>query len=286
MHQPLCSEQSANPSFKRIIYDFGANNGDDVPYYLKKADVVVAVEANPVLSRNIEERFSGEIQEGRLRVENCVLVGEGYDAKVYFYLHKRHHVLGQFPEPDKNVIADYEKILLPSQSVMQLLHKHGPPYYIKIDIERSEEIILRELFKNGVRPPYVSAESHSIGVFALLAGLGEYTAFKLVDGATVAEKYRNHSICVGGGQELYSFPSHSAGPFGDDIAGDWMNADDLFHLLAKKKLGWKDIHATNLVQPDPTSRLEQRRSAFRHFRVWVRGKLRSSRQAFVLSHPL
>jgi hypothetical protein len=31
----------------KIIYDLGANNGDDIPYYLLKADTVVAVEANP-----------------------------------------------------------------------------------------------------------------------------------------------------------------------------------------------------------------------------------------------
>jgi len=27
---------------KRVIYDFGANTGNDIPYYLKKADVVLS----------------------------------------------------------------------------------------------------------------------------------------------------------------------------------------------------------------------------------------------------
>jgi len=31
------SEISAASSMKKIIYDFGANNGDDIPYYLKKS---------------------------------------------------------------------------------------------------------------------------------------------------------------------------------------------------------------------------------------------------------
>jgi hypothetical protein len=34
---------------RKVIHDIGANNGDDIPYYLKKADIVVAVEADPVL---------------------------------------------------------------------------------------------------------------------------------------------------------------------------------------------------------------------------------------------
>ncbi|UWZ84092.1 FkbM family methyltransferase [Occallatibacter riparius] len=259
---------------RKIIYDFGANNGDDIPYYLKKADVVVAVEANPSLCREIETRFSEEIRDGRLQVENCVVAAEGSSPEVYFYLHKRHHVLGQFPEPDATVIGDFEKVLLPAKSVMQIVGEHGAPYYIKIDIEHYEEVILKELFRNAVKPAFISAEAHSIQVFALMAGMGEYSAFKLVDGETVAKKYRSHAIRVGGGVEPYSFPAHSAGPFGEDIAGEWMNADDLFHVLAKEGLGWKDIHATNRVQLDPGSQVEKRRQKMRHLRGWVGTKLR------------
>jgi predicted RNA methylase len=42
---------------KTLIYDFGANVGSHLDYYLEKADRVVAVEANPALCRAIEERF-------------------------------------------------------------------------------------------------------------------------------------------------------------------------------------------------------------------------------------
>lgn len=265
---------SGERSFKKIIYDFGANNGDDIPYYLKKADVVVAVEANPTLCRQIEERFSTAIHDGRLQIENCVLSAGDSQSQVPFYLHKRHHVLGQFPPPNTTVLADYEKILLPSRSVLDIVRQCGSPYYIKIDIEHYEEPILKALFQHGVRPPYISAESHSIRVFALLAGLGNYSAFKLVDGATIAQKYKNHSIAVNGASERYSFPPHSAGPFGDDIAGEWLNADDLFELLAKVGLGWKDIHATNLIEPDPAPRAEKKRGMRRHLRGWALSKLR------------
>jgi FkbM family methyltransferase len=262
-------------SAKKIIYDFGANNGDDIPYYLKKADVVVAVEANPALCREIEERFPDEIRHGRLFVENCVVAGNDEAAEVSFYLHKRHHVLGQLPEPDASVIGDYTRVTLPSEPVTQILERYGAPYYIKIDIEGFDDVLLEQLFKNGIKPPYISAESQNVRVFALLVGMGGYSAFKLTDGETVAVKYKDHLIQGSGGQERYSFPPHSAGPFGDDVAGEWMNAEDLFYKLAEAKLGWKDIHATNLVRIDPVSQRQKRRQMLRHFRGWMASRRRN-----------
>ncbi|HVC45814.1 MAG TPA: FkbM family methyltransferase [Terracidiphilus sp.] len=271
---PSLNIPAAAPS-RKIIYDFGANNGDDLPYYLKKADLVVAVEANPTLCATIQERFAADIEADRLRVENCVLVAEDEAPEVHFHLHKRHHVLGQFPRPAESVIGDYDRVTLPSQSVMRILEKHGAPFYIKLDIEGYDEVILREILRNHVRPPYLSAESTSIHVFALLAGLGGYAAFRLVEGATVAEKFKNHPIAVHGSRELYSFPPHSSGPFGEDLGGEWMSADDFFPVLASKGMGWRDIHATSLIQPDSTSRAQSRRLMLRHLRGWLAAKFRS-----------
>jgi hypothetical protein len=42
----------------------------------------------------------------------------------------------------------------------------------------------------------------------------------------------------------YSFPVHSAGPFGDDINGRWFDIRSFQKLLAIEGTGWKDIHAT------------------------------------------
>lgn len=92
------------------------------------------------------------------------------------------------------------------------------------------------------------------------------------DGATVEKKYTDCPIHGLGGLERYSFPRHSAGPFGEDLAGEWMNAEDLFYALAAAKLGWKDIHATNLVRPDPVSQRTKRRQMLRHFRGWMSAK--------------
>jgi len=248
--ESLCSTPNQT---KRIIYDLGSNNGDDIPYYLKKADVVVAVEANPLLCRDIESRFPTAIANDRLFVEHCVVTTDDTVNEVYFYISKRNHVLSQFPKPDDSVIGDFEKVLLPSKSILSLIAKYGQPHYIKVDIERYDGAILRALFLGNIRPRYISAESHSIEVFSILVGSGRYNAFKLVDGATVPTVYNSHQITVDNKLECYSFRYHSAGPFGDDVLGDWLTADKFFSFLAIEGLGWKDIHATNAVEPNPSA---------------------------------
>ena len=227
---------------KAIIYDIGANNGDDIPYYLKKADVVVAVEANPELCRQMQGRFSSEIQQGRLVIENCVLTSEDQGETVPFYLHKTNHVLSQFLPPKYNS-ENFERVLLSGKSVSQLFEEYGLPYYVKIDVEGYDHILLLSLFNRNITTQYISAESHSIEVFLLLTSLGGYNLFKIVDGNSVVNEYRNHLIKTIDGEEVYSFPFHSAGPFGEDVAGNWINSACLFRRLQSEGLGWKDIHA-------------------------------------------
>jgi hypothetical protein len=118
-------------------------------------------------------------------------------------------------------------------------------------VEGYDASILSSLFDLKIFPPFLSAESHSIDVFALLVSRGNYKSFKLVEGATVPVVYQRHSIKTLQGDELYAFPPHSAGPFGDDISGDWWTADNFFRYLGLARLGWKDIHVSNIVEPNP-----------------------------------
>jgi FkbM family methyltransferase len=221
-----------------VIYDFGANNGDDLPYYLTKSDVVVAVEANPDLCEQINTRFHEAIRNGKLFVENCILDVSG-DGDASFYIHKTNHVLSQFPKPDN--MGEYREVRLPSRQPIGIIRQYGPPHFVKIDVEHYDQFVLRNLFDAGIRPPFISAEAHNAEVFSLLVALGNYNSFKLVDGNTVSIKYKNHLV-------------HSAGPFGPDVEGDWMTADNFLVYLALEGLGWKDIHATNVVAPNPSAK--------------------------------
>jgi hypothetical protein len=127
--------------------------------------------------------------------------------------------------------------MLPSKSVLSLIEHYGHPYYIKIDIEGYDHEIVRNLIENRIFPEFISAESHSIEVFALLASSHFYTSFNLVDGPSVVEKYKNTPIRTLTGPEYFSFPGHATGPFGKDIKTPWMTSEHFFELLAYEGLG-------------------------------------------------
>lgn len=236
----------------KVIYDFGSNNGDDIPYYLMKADAVVAVEANPALADVIRRRFAAEIRDTRVFVENCVLTVDAAATFVPFYLHKTIHVKSQFPPPPAELAHDYQEVHLPARPLKDVLAQHGEPFYIKLDLEYYDAVVLEALFRDGIRPPFISAESHTPEVFCMMVAAGKYRAFKLVDGPSVAERFRDHPVKTTKGDTRYSFPVHSAGPFGEDIPGPWLNAENMFKLLAFQGFGWKDLHATTMEEPDPS----------------------------------
>lgn len=241
--------QDRDGTDKTVIYDFGANNGDNIEYYLKKSDIVVAVEANPVLCQEIRRRFESEIQQRKLVLENCVLTVGDQASEVPFFIHKTKDVLSQLHPPRAN-LAEFEQVILPCKSVTQLVKNYGFPHYVKIDIEGFDHAILRALLDAQIRPKYLSAEAHRIEIFLLLTSLGAYNSFKLVNGKTVDTDYRDHWIETNEGKESYSFKFHSAGPFGEDVKGDWIDSAELFRRLRSEGLGWKDIHVR---KDDPQS---------------------------------
>jgi FkbM family methyltransferase len=239
------------PSSGHVIYDFGANNGDNIAYYLRKPYRVVAVEANPALCRRIEERYAEAVASGRLVVVCCVISTGPETGEVPFYLHKRKPVLSQFPKPAADKAARFDEVALPALSPVSIIARHGTPHYIKIDLEHYDAAVLRSLFEQGIFPDYISAEAHTVEVFCLLVAAGNYRAFKLVDGRSVSTRYANHPIATTDGINNHIFPSHSAGPYGNDIDGPWCDADQLFRQLAEAGLGWKDIHASRHDAPSP-----------------------------------
>ena len=248
------------PLTSKVIYNFGANTGDDIPYFLKKGDVVIAVEANPILCSEIQDKFSNEITQGRLFVENCVLTSDQFSGDVPFYVHKYSHIISQFPKPCDLEIINFEKIMLPSKTASSVIRQYGEPYYVKIDVENYDHEILRDLFKNEIYPMWISAESHTVEVFCLLVSINVYKSFNLVDGPYNEIKFKNFPIKTNFGKELYSFPGNSSGPFAEDLQTPWMTANNFFEFLAFEKLGWKDIHASKLELATHESR-----SLFSHY---------------------
>jgi FkbM family methyltransferase len=245
----------------KVIYDFGMNNGDDVEYYLKKDLKVVGVEANPQLCAVCAERFADSINNGQLTILNVALAGQSSSEQITFYVHKTNHVLSQVPKPDPSWIADFEPIQVSQKRASDIVIEHGPPHYIKIDLERMDHVIIADLFGSGIFPDFISAESHSVDTFALFVCHG-YDSFNLVDGASVHKIYANAKIATPRGKMEHSFKHHSAGPFGEDIISPWNDKNSFLYVLALAGLGWKDIHASKVINPKLNSQI-----SMRHFKL-------------------
>tara|TARA_Y100000590_G_scaffold414389_1_gene511238 strand:- start:618 stop:1403 length:786 start_codon:yes stop_codon:yes gene_type:complete len=233
----------------KIIYDFGASDGKNIPYYLLKSDLIVAVEANPNLVDNINEKFKKEIIEKKLVVLNYIISNETTEDLKDFYIHKTNHHLST-TNPYNNITDNYNKIKLKSKNATEIINEFGKPFYVKIDIENQDHLILENLFLSKIIPPYISAEAHDIKVLTLMSALGRYESFKLVIGSDVEKKYKDHKIKTNNNTIEYSFPHHSAGPFGNDINGPWLTLNNLFQPLAYLNHGWVDIHCSNIDKAD------------------------------------
>ena len=229
---------------KKIIYDLGANVGSNLEYYLKKAGKVVAVEANPVLAEKLREKFASAISAGKLFIEQSVISADQGAARVPFYIHKLHSAISQFPKPDPAILNEFDCVLLPSKSIAEIIKHYGAPWYIKIDLEHYDAVVLKALFESNIRPPFISAEAHHADILITLAGIGGYKAFQSIDAYVIPNRFKNHVIQTLNGAEKYSFVAHSAGPCGDDLGTEWLTAENIIGQLAVERFGWKDIHAT------------------------------------------
>jgi FkbM family methyltransferase len=231
-----------------VIYDVGSNNGDDIPYYLKKAGRVVAVEANPVLCAGIRDRFATEIASGALILVEGAAIADAEDRDVIFGVHTSNAVLSSLSFDDDP--SHFKQLTVRGYSLAGLITRHGAPIYVKIDVEGLDYPLVKSLFDHGIFPRYISAEAHEPLVAALLMAQPCYTAFNIVEGASVARVYSDATIATEGGAEaVHSFPHHSAGPFGEDLTSPWLSRGDFLRRIGVTGCGWKDIHATSELQP-------------------------------------
>jgi FkbM family methyltransferase len=222
-----------------VVYDVGANNGDDTEYYLKKGFRVVAIEAHPGLASHIRARFAGEFQYGRLQVLN-VAVGDG-DYKSRLYVNSKDSKLCTLVKPI-HCDEQWSDIEVDVNRLSTIVKAHGCPAHVKLDVEGADVEVLREMFSAGCFPESISAEAHSIEVLCLFLAAG-YHNFKIVEGKFVHSRFCTIRTVEGALLE-HKFPAGtSAGPFGDDLPGSRMGAEEVFCYLREHGLGWKDIHA-------------------------------------------
>ena len=241
---PLSVHDGSSAPRNELVFDIGANNGDDAEFYLKKGFRVVAVEANPTLARHLMARYAKEIDAGRVTVLNLAVVDDNR-SEIDFFVHESNDKIGTTLKPLTGRPL-FCPIRVKADRLPHLIERYGIPHYIKIDVEGADAAILSDLFDAGFRPSFISAEAHSIQVLTCLTSAG-YERFKIVEGRFVHFPYFQGKYKDTRGLDFsHTFPKgNAAGPFGDDIPGPWLNADQVFEYLTVYGLGWKDIHASH-----------------------------------------
>jgi FkbM family methyltransferase len=265
-----------------LVYDVGMHVGEDTAYYLERGYRVVAVEANPRLIEDARARFAQAIEEGGLDLVHAV-VAERAATALTFHLSRRtiwSSLDRELAERDGLYDGAVE---VPSVTLAQLMSERGAPLYCKIDIEGADLAALRSLDGAPYLPRFISVESggpDSAGLATLdaLRELG-YGRFKLVDQNTLLvldsrrRFYSRPRVFLDRVGELvgrpratwprralyhrlhHHFPEGSSGPFGEDLAGRWLDhqearelllfhSQDYLHHQERARLGfWCDWHA-------------------------------------------
>lgn len=235
--------EHSNFKSKRIIFDFGSNNGQNLNYFLEKAEVVVCVEANTILTEKIKIKFEKYINNNSLFVENICL--SEINGIKNFYISKENDHLSTLMPP-KNY-KKYQKIKIPSVTPSSIIKKYINKLsikeieYIKIDVEGYDYIILDDLFKNNIYPKYISAEVHDAMVISLILN-SPYKSFKFLEGVEIGNSIKKIEFLDKTKKiSTIDFVPYSSGPYGDDIPGEYYSKDCIITYFLNNCLGWKDI---------------------------------------------
>jgi len=217
-----------------LIYDVGLHRGEDTDFYLTKGFNVVAIEANPELVAICKARFRDAIAAGRLHILEGAIAPLSAGSSVTFYINKRSSIWGtidpSWAERNARLGFASEKIELPRIDIDEVYRSFGIPFYLKIDVEGVDRLVLESIKAFEDRPRFVSVESEKVDFeelrseLALLRDLG-YSKFKPVQQASV----RGSEITTttrDGRAITHRFETHASGPFGDDIPQPWLDFDE------------------------------------------------------------
>jgi FkbM family methyltransferase len=225
-----------------LIYDVGMHNGDDTAYYLTKGAKVVAIEANPDLCSLAEARFASEIRKGFVTILNCA-VSDKEGGEIDFFINEGSTVESSLYARNH---AGLRKISVSARRLSDIVKEYGRPDFAKIDVEKYDQVILRDLRLADCVPDHFSVEAHHFDVIKELL-MTDHSKFRLVRGNTIGRRFAQHGIKTPLGMQNYSFPNHSSGPFGEDLPEAWVSAEAMVtSWLVRGSLyghGWYDIHA-------------------------------------------
>lgn len=256
-----------------LIYDVGLHDGGDTAYYLSEGYRVVAVEADLRLVHRAHRRFERDIRARRLTVLPVAV--SSHAGVGTFWLSG----VSQWNSFDRTVAsrlgAKHSRIDVVCRRFRDILEEHGVPYYLKVDIEKSDRLCVAGIDPADA-PRYVSVEFNGLDDLVALRDLG-YDKFKVIDQATTGHPQLGGgparsgrttargalgaaSLRVDGDTRRRTawpvMPPGPSGPFGEATDGRW----ETFAQTASRLRGlveddsgvrspfdwftWFDLHAT------------------------------------------
>lgn len=230
----------------KAIFDIGANTGQNLNYFLDKADIVFAFEANPYLVEKIESDFERPINDKKLIVRNIALVNNENIKDIDFYIHKSKNTHSTIYPDD---ISKFHKHKVKCDKASLIIKKYLEEFniskieYIKIDIEGADKLVLEDLLKNNVLAKNLSVECHHAEVLELLIG-SPYNSFKFIPGSDMTFKNNIKIITKDFKEKTINFEKNCSGPYGEDIPGDYYDKKSILPYFLNHGLGWFDVHCS------------------------------------------
>jgi FkbM family methyltransferase len=216
-----------------LIYDIGLHRGEDTDFYLKKGFRVAAFEADPDLVAHCKARFRDAISAGRLRIIEGAIAPETVGERLAFYKNLQKSVWGtidaNWAERNAKIGARSVKVEVARVDVEEAFRTLGVPFYLKVDIEGADHLVLDGLHRLNDRPRYISIEAEAVDLPRLVAQLDAlqdlgYHGFQPVQQARMPGT-QIATTTLGGDPLHYVFGDCASGPFGDDLPGTWLSYD-------------------------------------------------------------
>ena len=234
-----------------LIFDLGANQGEDTEFYLDKGFRVVAVEANPLLCAGLSERLAEAVVDGRLQLLNIGIWSHA--GTLAFYANDDNDHWSSFDRDyGTREGTQFHTVEVACRTLPDLVATHGLPHYLKVDIEGADQHVIAQLRALPGLPDYVSVEEYGVAAIDGLAAAG-FTRFQILsqnDKSWTVPPERPRE----GRYARRASTGKDSGLFGAELPGAWLEAAAAReHYLAAIRaadgtyLGppseWWDIHA-------------------------------------------
>jgi FkbM family methyltransferase len=128
-----------------LVIDVGMHTGEDTAAFLAAGFDVVAVEANPDLVKDASQRFAAEVADGRLRIINAAIAEQRGTAQFGICSNSVWSSMDpdMIARNERAGLASYEYIEIDTIPFGDVMHQHGGPYYLKVDVEGYDMLCVR-----------------------------------------------------------------------------------------------------------------------------------------------